>query len=131
GAGDAEGVDGRIVVGENEDVAEQLAQRARIDVAPLGRARLAPLALPIGEEFTADRMLHSLARPRLLRLRDTSVPLSRTRIPLNACAGAVVQRPCRGRHSGRLCRVKVKLTIPLPEAALLVMSARRLRRFPP
>src|SRR5581483_4304195 len=125
-AGDAERVGGRIVIGQHEDVAEQLAQRGRIDVAAFGRARLASLALPIGEELTADRMFHTLARPRLPRSRDTSVPLSRTRIPLNGCAGHPVQRPCRGCHRAGLCRVKVKLTIGLPEAAALLMSARSL-----
>ena len=51
GSGDAKRVAGIVVVGQHEDVAEQLAHRAGLDLTALGRARRATFRIPIGEKL--------------------------------------------------------------------------------
>src|SRR6185437_5768938 len=62
-AGDPEGV--VRLTGEDENVAEPLANGVRLDVAAFGGARVAALAVPIGEEFPAGRMFHDAYSPRV------------------------------------------------------------------
>src|SRR6202048_1587731 len=80
-------------------------------------------------------MLHTLALPPRMARRDSSVPLSRTRIPL-----AVVQDRLCSVHAAeafcgrgpRLCVVNLKLTIRLAIGAGLLVSAHWIpRRFSP
>src|SRR4051812_5599461 len=116
GAGDAERKAGLIVIGQHEDVAEQLAHRAGLDLAAVGCARMAAFCVPIGEKLTARWMFHSLASPRP---RFAGTHLSRS------CAGAyplvVVQDRLCSVHAvdaiwprwRRLCVVNVKLTMGL------------------
>src|SRR5271165_5193752 len=77
-SGDAEGIAGIAVVGQHEDVAEQFAHRAGLDIAAVGRARIAALAIPISEEFPARRMLHTRYSPRA-RLGGTYLSRFRAR----------------------------------------------------
>ena len=51
GAGDAEGVAGSSVVGQDEDIAEQLAHRAGLDRAAVGRALSRTFLIPIREKL--------------------------------------------------------------------------------
>src|SRR5581483_7244683 len=105
-----------------------------LDFAAVGGARVAALAVPIVEKLPAGRMLHTLNSPPRRPFRDKSVSLSSTRIPENSCDGVTVQRPCRARPDGRLCRVNVKLTMRLqrPQTPLVFSHrvARLFSRFP-
>ena len=104
--------------------------------SPRSGARASPrLPVPIGEELTAGRMFHVLKlTPALASLRDTSVPLSRTRHSLES---VVQERRCSVHAAAapaarRLCCVKVKLTMRFAAAAGAAMCrAFPLRRFSP
>jgi hypothetical protein len=50
-AGNAKRVAGVVVVGQHEDVAEQVAHRIGLDLAAVWRPRVAALGIPIGEEL--------------------------------------------------------------------------------
>jgi hypothetical protein len=52
-AGDPKWITGCCVIRQHEDVAEQFAHRARLDLAAVRRPGAAALFVPIGEEFTA------------------------------------------------------------------------------
>ena len=91
-------------------------------------ARAPPrLLVPIGEELAVRRMFHAATLPPRPARRDKSVPLSRTRIPVDCFAGGALQRPCREPHlparRGRLCAVNVKLTMRFPTGVGLLVSA--------
>ena len=53
GAGDAEGMAGRTVIRQHEDIAEQFAHRSGLDLAAVRRTRGAALLVPIREELAA------------------------------------------------------------------------------
>ena len=118
-----------MIVGQHEDIAEQLAHRVGIDVATVRRPRMAAFAVPICEEFPVRWMFHSKPyAPRPPR-RDTSVPLSRKRLPISVVqerrcsvhAEAAFWPVCR-----RLCVVNVKLTMRLA----LARTPARVQRIP-
>ena len=134
GAGDAKRIAGGGVIGQHEDIAEQFAHRAGLDLAAVRRARVAALFVPICEKLAVRRMFHTSTLPRRSARRDTSVPLSRTRIPrfvvqdrLCSVHAAAAFRPLTG-----LCGVNVKLTMRLAIGAGLLGSAHCIpRRFSP
>src|SRR6478609_851618 len=113
--GHAKRVTGVIVVGQYEDVAEQIAHGARLDLAAVRCACIAAFRVPICEELATRRMFHLRPAPRLPRW-DTSVPLLCTRAPL-----FVVQDRLCSVHAAdafwplrwRLCVINVKLTTRL------------------
>src|SRR2546430_4053743 len=85
-SGDAEGIAGIAIVSQHEDVAEQLAHGAGLDIAALGSARIAALVVPIRKEFPVRRMFHTLISPRaplgrtdLSRFRARTFPRSEER----------------------------------------------------
>ena len=57
-AGDAEREAEVLFAGQHEDVAEQAADRGRIDIGPIRGPRSAALLVPIREERAARRMFH-------------------------------------------------------------------------
>ena len=63
GAGDAEAMAGTSFVGQHEDVTKQWAHRAGLEIASIGRARLATYTVPIREKLARRRMLHTRTRP--------------------------------------------------------------------
>ena len=63
GAGDAKRIARLIVVRQHEDIAEQLANRARLDLAAVRCPRVPAFCVPIGEKFPARWMFHSGASP--------------------------------------------------------------------
>jgi hypothetical protein len=58
-SGDAKRVGSQVVVGQHEDVAEQFAYRAGLDLAAVRRPRIAALRIPIGEELAARWVFHN------------------------------------------------------------------------
>src|SRR5205085_1646747 len=116
---------GLIVTGQYEDVAEQFADGLRVYVAAIGRPFGAPLLVPIGEKLSARRMFHSLL-PRGARAGTFL-----SRFSASAFPAIVVQEGLCSVHAaavfcgvrGRLCAVKVKLTMWLAAKALLLQSA--------
>src|SRR5205807_3851494 len=57
-AGEPERMVGRRIEGDDEAVAEDLADRARLDVAAFGREPAAAPLIPIGEQLAGGRGLH-------------------------------------------------------------------------
>jgi hypothetical protein len=96
GAGDAEGKAGLIVIGQHEDVAEQLAHRGGLDLAAVGGARMAAFCVPIGKKPTVRWMFHALALPARGSTGHICPDFAHA-LSLGCCAGQALQRPCRGR----------------------------------
>ena len=105
--GDAKRVAGGCIVGQHEDVAEQSAHRARLDLAAVRRPRVAALVIPIGEELAARRMFH--ARP----------------CPGARLGGTVLSRFCARAFPCLLCRRGFAASMP---RARFRASAAALRR---